>query len=208
MDSDADRGNGVEHGELGEEAAGSELVERFGEGDVSTRYGGRARPAVGLDDIAVERDGALPQRVEVHNCAEASAHETLDLVGSAAAHQAAAGTALGAGAGEHAVLRGDPAALGAQQESRNLVEHGGSADDHGIAELDEARALGVLVVAGAHGDRSELIVGAAVGPRHRRFSARRDLFAPVRVAPVRASLRPPWGRGSSSGARKRVVGRQ
>ncbi len=119
-----------------------------------------------MDHITVERYRTLAEGLEVDDGAQGSTDQALDLVGAAAACEAASGGALRAGAGQHAVLGGDPAALSAGEEARHLVEDGRGADDDGVSGLDEAGALGVLAVAGAHGDRAELVVLSSVGPWH------------------------------------------
>ena len=113
---DADAGGGdhlLERGGL-EGAGRDEFAEGEGEGDAGSGDGGGAGASVGLEDVAVEDDGALAEGVHVDDGAQGAADEALDFVG-AAADLAAFGFARGAGeggAGEHAVLGGDPAAAG------------------------------------------------------------------------------------------------
>ena len=127
--------------------------------------GGGAGASVGLEDVAVEDDGALAEGLHVDDRAEAAADEALDLVG-AAADFAALGLARGAGeggAGEHAVLGGDPAAAGVAQPAGDALLDGGVAEDAGVAGFDEDGAFGGGDVAGGEADGAEGVGGAVVG---------------------------------------------
>src|SRR5436853_610800 len=53
-------------------------------GDMGAADRGAARPAVGLEDVAVEVDGALAERLEVDDGANGSPDQALDLDGAAA----------------------------------------------------------------------------------------------------------------------------
>src|SRR3712207_6697795 len=81
------------------------------EGDVAARDRGAARAAVGLQDVAVDVDGALAEGLEVDHAAQGAPDQALDLdgapVGPALGHVAL--LALAGGGGEHPVLRGQPA---------------------------------------------------------------------------------------------------
>ena len=127
------------------ECFGSDFLHRVGEGDAGAGDGGGAGAAIGLDDVAVELDGAFTEPAEVHGGAQGTSDQALDL-DRAPALLAAHGLAVGAGvggAGEHAVLGGDPAATGASQEARHLLLDAGGADHAGVAELDQYRTGGV-----------------------------------------------------------------
>lgn len=164
---DADGGGGDHLGE-GCDLEGSgddELVEGDGEGDGGSGDGGGAGSAVGLEDVAVEDDGAFAEGFHIDYGAEGAADEALDLVG-AAAYFAAFGLACGAGeggAGEHAVLGGDPAAAGVAEPAGDALLDGGVAEDAGVAGLDEDGALGGGDVAGGDAEGAELVGGAGVG---------------------------------------------
>ena len=79
---------------------------------------GRARAAVGLQHIAVERDRALAQRRQVQRRAQRAADQALDLLrapGLLAPGRFARAARVG-GARQHAVFGGDPALALAAQE--------------------------------------------------------------------------------------------
>ena len=132
--------------------------------------GGGACASVGLEDVAVEDDGALAEGFHVDHAAEAAPDEALDLVG-AAADLAALGLAGGAGeggAGEHAVLGGDPAAAGVAEPAGDALLDGGVAEDAGVAGFDEDGALGHGDVVGGDADGAEGVGGAVVGAEELR----------------------------------------
>ena len=83
-DADAGGGDHLPERRGFEGARGDKLVEREGEGDAGSGDGGGAGAAVGLEDVAVEDDGALAESFHVDDGAEAAADEALDLVGAAA----------------------------------------------------------------------------------------------------------------------------
>jgi hypothetical protein len=164
-DADGGGGNHLEERRGLEGAGGDEAVEGDGEGDGGSGDGGGAGSAVGLEDVAVEDDGALAEGLHVDDGAERAADEALDLVG-AAADLAAFGFAGGAGeggAGEHAVLGGDPAAAGVAEPAGDALLDGGVAEDAGVAGLDEDGTLGHGDVARGETGGAESVGGAAVG---------------------------------------------
>jgi len=71
---------------------------------------GGPRPAVGLDDVAVDRDRRLAERPEVGHRAQAAPDEPLDLVGASARAAGAdlAALALVRGGRQHRVLGRHP----------------------------------------------------------------------------------------------------
>lgn len=169
---DADGGGGDHLFEGGgfEGSGGDELVEGEGEGDGGTGDGGGAGSAVGLDDVAVEDDGAFAEGLHVDDAAQGAADETLDLVGSAA-DLAAFGLAGGAGeggSGEHAILGGDPAAAGVAEPAGNSLLDGSVAEDAGVAGLDEDGAFGGADEVGGEADGAEGVRGATVGAKDGR----------------------------------------
>ena len=92
-----------------------------------------------------------------------AADEALDFMG-AAGDFAALGLARGAGergAGEHAVLGGDPAAAAVAQPGGDALLDGGVAEDAGVADRDKDGAFGGSDVVGREGDGTKLIGGAA-----------------------------------------------
>jgi hypothetical protein len=147
------------------EGAGfDELAESEGQGYAGSCDGSGASAAVGLEDVAVEDDGALAERLHVDDAAEAAADEALDLMG-AAADFAALALACGAGesgAREHAVLSGDPAAAGVAEPAGNTLLDGGVAEDTGVAGLHENGAFGHGDVVRSDADGAECVGEAMV----------------------------------------------
>ena len=168
---DADRGGGdhLAEGRGLERACGDELAEGEGKGDAGSSDGRGAGAAVGLEDVAVEDDGALAESLHVDDAAQGTPDEALDLVGSAS-DLAALGLAGGAGeggAGEHAVLGGDPAAAGVAEPAGDALLDGGVAENAGVAGLHEDGAFGGADVAGGEADGAEGVGGAVVGAEER-----------------------------------------
>src|ERR1051326_4077039 len=125
------------------------------------RAGGSA--AVGLQHVAVDVDLALAHRRQVDHGAQRAADQALDLLG-AARLLPASGFAVGASMGrarQHAVFGGHPAALGVAHPRRHLFVDRGGAQHMGVAELDQARALGMTGKARFEGYFAKLVGGAA-----------------------------------------------
>ncbi len=177
-DADAGGGDHLLEGRGFEGSGGDELIEREGEGDTGSGDGGGAGSTVGLEDIAVEDDGAFAEGLHIDDGAEGAADEALDLVG-AAADLAALGLAGGAGeggAGEHTVLGGDPAAAGVAEPAGDAGFDGGVAEDAGVAGLDEDGALGGGDVAGRELEDAGLVCGAGVGTEELGRGLRHDVL--------------------------------
>ena len=107
--------------------------------NASAGDGGGAGAAIGLDDIAIELDGALAQAPQVHRLPKRAANQALDFH-RATTLLAAHGLAIGAGVGgarQHAVLGSDPAATAAAQEAGHLILDAGRAEDAGVAKLNQ-----------------------------------------------------------------------
>ena len=173
-DADGGCGDHLAEGRGLECSGGDEFLERDGEGYGGSGNGRGAGSAVGLEDVAVEDDGALAKGLHIDDGAEATADESLDLVG-AAADLAALGLAGGAGeggAGEHAVLGGDPATAGVAEPGGDALLDGGVAEDAGVACLDEDGAFGHGDEAGGDADRAEGVGGAGVGTKDLGWSGR------------------------------------
>ena len=133
-----------------------------GQGHEAAGDGGGARPAIGLDHVAVDPHGALAELAAVHHRAQRASHQTLDLLRAPAG---AAGLALRARVGrarQHGVLGGDPPEALTLEEGRDLVLRRGRADHLGGAEFHQHGAFGVREVVAREGDRAELIRGAPV----------------------------------------------
>ena len=129
---DADRDRGHRRRVIGERAslpcASSQVTASCG-GDEGAGDRRGAGAAVGLQHVAVERDGALAQRVEVEHAAQRAADQALDLL-RAAALLAARRLAVAAGVGgarQHAVLGRDPALAAAALVRRHLLFDRGGA---------------------------------------------------------------------------------
>jgi len=172
---DADAGGGDELLEWRglERSGGDHAVEGDGESRAGSGDGGGACASVGLEDIAVEDDGALAEGFHIDDGAERAADEALDLVG-ASADLAALGLAGGAGeggAGEHAVFGGDPAAAAVAQPCGNALFYGDVAEDAGVADFDEDGAFGDVDVTGGETDGAHVggtaALAAEEGLRHR-----------------------------------------
>src|SRR5207248_10453055 len=80
--------------------------------------GGGARAAVGLQHVAVHRQRALPELLEIHHRAQRTTDQTLDLMGAPGGMPAGrlARRALVRGSRQHGILGGDPALALAEQE--------------------------------------------------------------------------------------------
>src|SRR5206468_3120374 len=123
---------------------------------------GGAGAAVCLENIAIDREGALAEEVKLGDGAERPADETLDFGG---APGTATGLARGAGmsgAGKHAVFGGDPAGASADGKARQTVLDGDGAEDARLAHVDEGGPLGVREVAGHDRGRAEFVGSTAV----------------------------------------------
>src|SRR4030095_16678459 len=110
---------------------------------------------------------ALAELRHVHDRADRAPDQPLDLLGPAAGPAALAAHACVGGARQHAVLRGHPALPLALEEGWHFLLERCSADDLGVAELDEHRALRMPEIVARDDDAPELIGRAAVmaGPR-------------------------------------------
>src|SRR5262249_39080236 len=109
-------------------------------------------------------------RREIDDGAQRAADQALDLL-RAAGLLAARGLAVGARVGrarQHAVLGGHPAAARIAHPGRHLLVDRGGAEHVGVAELHQARALGVAGKAGFERDLAKLVGGAA-GRAHSRW---------------------------------------
>ena len=144
------------------------------EGDVRARDRGGPCPAVGLNDVAVDDDRALPERLHVDHRAQRATDETLNLQGPAALAPARrlAWRALARRARKHAVLRGHPSAAAALDPRRHAILEGRVAEHPRVAELHERGALGVSGVAARDAHLAQLVGGSATRT-HRRVSAHR-----------------------------------
>src|SRR5699024_1252982 len=97
--------------------------------------------------------------------AQGAADQTGDLVGAAPdpALDALAGRAGVGRAGEHRVLRGDPAGARTLLPARHALGEGGGAQHAGAAELDQHAALGVVAPVPGEAHLAQLLGRATVG---------------------------------------------
>ena len=151
---------------------------------------GGARAAVGLQHVAIDHDLPLAKAarsVTARN--ERPIRRWISCVRpDCLPDRGLAPHALAGGARQHAVFRRHPAAPRAAQERRRRVLDAGGAQHMGVAELDQARTLGVLEHAGFEADTR------AFG-RNGRWSGHRIPLkfgiAAVTYARARLSCKPP-----------------
>jgi len=139
----------VQDGRFGQLAVGDQPVDRILRGHKGTGDAGGAGAAVSLQHIAVEVNGALAQFFQIEHRTHGAADQALDFL-RAAALFAACGLAVAAGmggAGEHAVFSRHPALAAAFFVARHFFFDRSSAQDAGVAKLDQHRAFGVNGVA-------------------------------------------------------------
>ena len=124
----------------------------------------RARAAVGLEHVAVERDRSLAEGREIEDAAQRPADEALDLL-RATALLAARRLAVAARVRrprQHAVLGRQPALAAAALVRRHLLLDRSGAQDLGVTEGDEHRAFGMARVAAREGNGPQRVVRAAL----------------------------------------------
>jgi hypothetical protein len=166
-DTDADAGDLVEEGGFLDFAFGDEFLGGEGDGDVGSGDGGGAGSSIGLEDVAIEPDGAGTEFFEAEGGAHGAADEALDFGGTSIEFTAGdiAGFSLEGGVGEHGVFGGDPAAGDALflHPARHGFIDAGGADDLSIAPLDEGRACGVRGDMVLEPDGAEFVGLAMIG---------------------------------------------
>src|SRR5690606_24503746 len=168
------------------------------ERDEGAGDGRGARAAIGLDDVAVEPDGALAELLEPHDGAERPADEPLDLLRPPAdlpRRRLPAGPRRRR-ARQHAVLGRDPPLAGAPEELRHAVLDARGADDARAPRLDEHGTLGGHVDVRGDGDGTKRGWGAVVGTHRRSIVAEACPIADfgLRIADLLRIGRPliPW----------------
>ena len=150
---------------IGELALGDQLVDREGERDPRAGDRRHARAAIGLQHVTVDRDRALADAGEVHGGAQRADDQALDLLAAPAGIALAPGVG---GAGQHGVFGRQPAlalalALAlAGHPPRDGVLDAGRAQHPGVPELDQGRALRVLLKVRDVLEGAELVGPAAV----------------------------------------------
>src|SRR5271165_2530 len=135
-----------------------QLAQRENQSDVGAGDGRGARSAVGLEDVAIDDDGAVAECGRIDDRAKGASNQALDFLGAAGwvtlvhfARSAGRG-----GAREHGVFGGDPAASAAAQKAGYGVLDGRGAQHACVADLDERRALGRHQVIGGDAHRAQL----------------------------------------------------
>ncbi len=163
-DAYAGGGDGIGEGDRAQDSRGDHALEGQRERDVGSGDGGGARAAIGLNDVAIEPDGALAELLLVGYGAKRAADEAGNFesaAGLAATRGFASGALLG-GPRQHAVLGRDPALTGAFQKRRHAVVERGGADDAGLTDLDQDAAFGDRHKIRRHLYRAQLVPGASV----------------------------------------------
>ena len=171
-DPDARRGDRLAQHALLQVAARRQLGERQREGDEPPRDRRRARPAVGLEHVAVDRDRALADAFELHRGAERAPDEPLDLLRASARRPCRARRAASRRGGfargciwYSAVSHPLPLPF---EKRRDLRLDRRGAEDHRPAGAVEDRALRGAVEAGDHLDGAERVELATIGTGHGR----------------------------------------
>ena len=159
-------------GDVVAQRLGLEHVARLHPGDAIVQRhpgagnGRRARSAIGLDHVAIDRDLPLAERGQIEDRAQAASDQPLDLDRAAAL---LAGRRLAAGpfrcrARQHAVFGGDPAARLPFEPGRQPVLERRRHQHVGVAELHEAGALGIFHHAAFERYGAQLVGLSAAGP--------------------------------------------
>lgn len=165
-DSDADGGDAIANGVSVWGGVAKFLTEGIDDGDEATADAGSASAAVGLEDFTVDGEGTFAEFIEVGDCAERAADESLDFGGASVDFAGSFALFAGLGAaGEHIVFGGDPAFSGADEPGWDIIFEGGGAEDEGIAAAIEHAPAGVFGEVALNGDGTEGIHGRALGER-------------------------------------------
>ena len=175
-----DRDGGDELSE-GRGNAGSLREPRAGVGERDTTAGDarRASAAIGLEHVAIDSDGVLPERHRGHRGAKRAADETLDFLGAAAGPVPLARRPFDGGPRQHRVLGRDPPLSRSLLESRHAGFNRGRAVNQGPSHSDETRAFGVRVgftledEGTQRGIRPAVRTGHGNAPREQKLSDRR-----------------------------------
>src|SRR5580704_7290091 len=141
---------------------GEAVVER----DPGACDGSGTGAAIGLDDVAIDGDLALAERLEIDDGTQAAPDQPLDFDGAAAllAGRGLAPRALQRCPRQHAVFGGDPAAALALEPRRQAIFQGGGDQHMGLAELYETRALGEFHHAAFQRNRAQFVRLSAARP--------------------------------------------
>lgn len=140
------------------------------DGDRGPCDGSGACASVGLQDIAIDPEGAGAEFIEIDNGAEGAPDEALDF-GATPIHAASGRVALlpgESGVGEHGILRGDPPTgfILFFHPARHGLLNSSGADDFCFPKTHKDRSLGVWGDAFFDGDGADLKGLAVVGAGH------------------------------------------
>ena len=118
-----------------------------------------AGAAVGLDDIAIDGDLLFAERLQVDDRAQRTGDQPLDFQRAAAllAGRSFAAHAVAGRARQHAVFRRHPALAGIAHPARHFFLEAGRAQHMRVAELDQARALGMFGNAALKGNGAHFV---------------------------------------------------
>ena len=143
------------------------------QGDEGAVDGRGARAAVGFEHVAVDPQGALAELRQVDDGPQTAADEPLDFDAAAVDLAAAVARLARVGAaGQHAVLGGEPALAGADEERRHGRLDAAGAEDGGAAHAHQDAAGRLAGVATLKRQGTKLIGTTVVGA-HRDYLARR-----------------------------------
>ncbi|BAF39010.1 hypothetical protein BAD_0229 [Bifidobacterium adolescentis ATCC 15703] len=127
-----------------------------------------AGAAVGLQHVAVDLHLVFAERLHIDDATQAAADQTADLVRTAAdlaAHGLAVG-AVGGGARQHRVFRGDPAQAGVLAPARHAGGERGGAHHARVAAFDEHGAFRNVREMAGDAHRAQFVDLASVRTHH------------------------------------------
>ena len=120
---------------------------------------GGAGAAVGIEHIAVDAQGPLAERLQIDHHPQAAADQALDLEAAAGLARGLAAMAGRGGAGQHAVLGGNPALSPVLEKRRHALLDGDGAEDMGAAHPDQHRGIGLGLEILLDGQRPQAVGG-------------------------------------------------
>src|SRR5215469_5298707 len=161
-DPTRDRGHAVVQWQIRQQLRRHQMLTGLVQRYIAAGHRGGAGATIRLQYVAINADLALAKPGQVDDGAQAAADQPLDLLG-AAALPAARRLAVGTGRGrarQHAVFGGDPTPARIAQKWRHPFLERGGAQHMRVAELRQARALGIFCDPRIENDRSHHIGGA------------------------------------------------
>ncbi len=134
--------------------------------------GSGARAAIGLEDVAIDPNGALADFLQIDRGAEGTADQALNLAAAAVEFSLRDVTRLSRSGGirEHGIFGCEPTAGDAllSHPARDALFDHRATDDARLTHRDEDGAAGVRGDAEFERDRADLIGRAAIGTIHGR----------------------------------------